>query len=647
MEENSNVYKTNSDSADNAQGVRTDSAEQSSVYGQQQNMPSFAEIVQQKPENYQSPGVEPQASANPQAVYGQQQSAESPQAVYDQQQSAGNVQAPYGQQQSAGNAQAVYGQQQSAGNAQAPYGQQQGAGPSPYMQQPTPGLQYQQPKKGKAGIVIAVIAVLVVLVGGIGAFMLLKGRNFGTRDPQKLLEQGLAIRVKENEAYTASLSDMLGSELIQKRKEEDPYHMNASLSFTIPASYDLDNISVELDAVTDESQDMGEYELSVGTYGFKISVGSMITANNMLYFTSPFLQQDTYHIDLETAAEDFEDSAWAELLEIELPEGYPMNLIEDAADSESMEEELKALAEKHSAILKESRKIELLEEPKEFELHGKKEKCSGVSITIGKDAMNEFIEGFKADFMDSNYYKTLLDSVASQQAFDEMDIEEYQRQVDEAMETLFAIRLEQDFVLNVYMDSKGRIINQSTPEDIRVSGSGIELFSIDINYLGEERAMDVIDAFCYFESADEAWYFGIDRNAEVSEEVYKESWTCSLGEVDGFELSLAYENEWNHSERSFDMEITLLATDEYGYADDFTVTADGVYTGVVKGETYTLEIDNAALSYNGDTMIMMSGKIVGEFTSEAIEVPEDSINLLKMTEEDIEDMLFGSMSMYY
>lgn len=633
MEENSNVYKTNQDNAGNAQSVQPDSTEQSSVYGQQQSTPSFAEIVQQKPENYQSPSVEPQVNANPQPPFGQQEGTANPQP-------------PFGQQEGAANPQLPFGQQEGAANPQPPFGQQPNSGQPSYYQQPNPGLQYQQPKKGKAGIVIAVIAVLVVLVGGIGVFMLLKGGLFASKNPEKLLEQGIAIREKENEAYTASLSDMLGSDILRKRKEEDTYHMNASLSFTIPASYDLDNISVEVDAVTDKARDMGEYELSVGTYGFKISVGSMITADNMLYFTSPLILKDTYHIDIENLEEDFENSAWAEMLELELPEGY-FETFGDAAEITDTEEELKALVEKYSALLAEGQQIELLSEPKEFELHGKTEKCRGVSITVGKDVVNEWIEGFKTEFMDSNYYKSLIDSVASQQAFAETDIEEYRQQMDEIMDAMFGIRFEQDFVLNVYMDSKGRIINQSTPEDIRVSGSEIELFSIDINYLGEERAMDTIDAFCYFESADTAWYFGIDRNAEVSDEVYNESWTCSLGEVDGFELSLAYKNDWNHSDRGFDMEITLLATDEYGYTDDFTVTAEGVYTGVVKGETYTLEIDNAALSYDGDTLIRMSGKIVGEFVDQAIEVPEDSVNFFEMTEDEIEDMLYGSASMYY
>ncbi|MCM1182492.1 MAG: hypothetical protein NC337_03855 [Roseburia sp.] len=626
MEENSNVYRTKSE---NEEVQQPDGAAQSSVYGGQSGTPSFAEIVQQGPANYRSPNASPQQS------FGQSPNA-SPQQPFGQSPNA-NPQQPFGQSPNA--------------NPQPPFGQQAGFGGQinppqpPYGQQPNPGLQYEKPKKNRtAGIVIAVIAVLVVLVGGVGAFLLLRG-SFQSKDPEKMLQQALELRQKENEAYTAALDELLGMTAVRERQEEEPYHANINLSFTIPFSYDLDNISIEVDAVTDKRNEEGAYELSVGTYGFTMSVGSMTMADDVIYFSVPLLFRDTYHIDLETIEEDVKNSPWVKAMVPELSEEFSPEIFKNIADEAAMQAELEALMEKYTALLAEDRELALLSEPKEFTLHGKTQKCSGVSITIGKDRMNEWLEGFKTDFMDTAYYKYLKDMIDVE--LDEADFEDYGQDVDAFMETMLGMHFEQDYVINVYMDSKGRIINQSTPEDIHVSNSAIELFSIDINYLGDERAMDTVDCFCYFKTADSSWYFGLDRNAEVSDEVYEENWKLSFGEVDGAELSLEYQNDWSRSDREFDMGITLLMKDAYGYTENLALTAEGAFTGVVAGDTYTLEIDNATLEYDNETVVIMSGRILSEFTNKAIEVPGNSTNIFDLTEDELEDLLFDSSSSLY
>ncbi len=646
MEENSNVYRTKSE---NEEVRQPDGAEQSSVYGQQRNTPSFAEIVQQGPANYKSPSVAQQTGTDPQPPFGGQpnlgqQGTASPQPLFGGQPNLG--------QQGTASPQQPFGGQSNFGgqvNPQQPnFGGQPNPVQSPYYQQPNPGLQYEKPKKGKTvGIVIAIIAVLVVLAGGIGAFMLLRGGAFKSKDPEKMLQQALEIQQKESEAYTVSLDELLGMTAIQERQEKEPYHTDISLSFTLPFSYDLDNISIGLDAITDKSNKQGEYELSVGSYGFKMSVGSVVMADNIMYFSVPLILHDTYHIDLENIEEDIKNSPWVAETAPELLEEFSVEMFENATDEEAMQAELKELIEKYITLLAENREIALLSEPKEFTLHGRTEKCSGVSITIGKDKMNEWLEGFKTEFMDTNYYKYLINAVGTDLELDGTDYEEYRQEADEFVEALFGMHFEQDYVINVYMDSKGRIINESTPEDIHVSNSEIELFSVDINYLGDERALDTIDCFCYFKTADASYYFGLDRNAEVSDEVYKENWKLSFGEVDGAELSFAYKNDWSYSGKEFDMEIALRVKDEYGYTEDFTITAEGAFTGIVAGDSYTLEIDNATLDYDNETLVIMSGKIISEFTNKVIEVPKTSINIFDLTEEEIEDLLFGSSSSLY
>ncbi len=71
------------------------------------------------------------------------------------------------------------------------------------------------------------------------------------------------------------------------------------------------------------------------------------------------------------------------------------------------------------------------------------------------------------------------------------------------------------------------------------------------------------------------------------------------------------------------------------------MTAEGAYTDIEKGERYTIEIDNAAITVDGEDLLLMTGSVTTEPAENEIKVPENATNILEMSEGDITNLLYG------
>ena len=138
---------------------------------------------------------------------------------------------------------------------------------------------------------------------------------------------------------------------------------------------------------------------------------------------------------------------------------------------------------------------------------------------------------------------------------------------------------------------------------------------------------------------DEILCMGISRTASVTEEYYSENLTLCMQESStDDEITFWYANEWGFGDQSFDLQMSFDGPDW-----SLGVRADGAFTDVVKGESCTLQINHGALSIDGEDMLLMTGSIEVEPTDETIEVPENAIDLLKMSERDIEELIYGAL----
>ncbi|MDE7030656.1 MAG: hypothetical protein K2P63_11940 [Lachnospiraceae bacterium] len=507
---------------------------------------------------------------------------------------------------------------------------------------PIQGAPAAKPKKNKTGLIVGVLCAAAVVIV-IGAGVLLAKSLLGG-SPKKQLAKGFANMTREMAAYQSSVAQDVGLEEFNRLKSEKPIHTDMNFSLTDPEETgSFSSIDVGLDAVTDYQNKAAELDVSVGAYGFHMNVGSVIAADNMLYVSVPLLFEDTvYSLDLTNLGSAFNASAWSELMEVTLPEEYSPLLFEDIKTEDVLEagrqSELAQILEKQDSILENSMTFEQIQAKREFAFDGASGAFGGVRVTIDKDAYNAVLEGVCDDILASDFYADYMKGY--QMAYSE-GFEAFQEDADEAVRQIFSVRFEQDFVLDFYLDKKGRIINMSTPFDIAVSSQYVEMDSvaIDIDFSGKERALDCIDGGIYVQAGDEILYMGISRTADITEDFYSENLTLSIQDNNSDdEITFWYANEWGYADHTFDLNISMEVP-----GSSMGFTADGAYTDIVKGEEYTFRLNHGALKMDGEDFLLMTGSVTMEPGDSVGDVPENAVNILEMSQSEIMGLIYGAL----
>lgn len=508
---------------------------------------------------------------------------------------------------------------------------------------PVQGAPAARPKKRKTGLIVGILcaaAVVIVIVTGI----LVSRSLLGGGDPRKQLARGVANMTKEMAAYQSSVAEDIGLAELTKLKESEPMHTNIDFSFTDPnATGSITNIDVEVDAVTDYGKKMAEYDVSLGTYGIDMNIGSIVAADNTVYLSVPLVfQDDVYSLDLTNLGRDFNKSAWSTLMNETLPEDYSLTLFggrKAADDSGDVEEsEILKILNRQSSVTADSMKFETIKQKREFTFDGTYAEYGGVRVTMNKDAYNESVEAMKDDILASESYKTFMEGFQTTYGG---DFDEFKEEMDYVIEQLFGLRFEQDFVVDVYLDKKGRIVNISTPEDIAVSSQDIDIDSIaiDIDFSGTERTLDSIEGGIYVQSGDEILYMGISRTAAITEDYYSEDLTlCIQDNNSDDEITFWYANDWGYADQTFDLRMSIEVP---GSSIEFS--AEGAYTDIVKGEGYTFRLNHGTLAVDGEDLLLMTGSIETEPTDNTIEVPENAIDVLDMSMSEITSLFYGTL----
>ena len=508
---------------------------------------------------------------------------------------------------------------------------------------PVQGAPASRPKKKKTGLIAGLLCAAAVVIA-IGVSVLLVKSLFGD-NAKNQLARGFANMTKEMAAYQNSVAEDIGFVELNKLKKTKPMHTNIDLSFTDPqSSGTFSNVGVEIDAVTDYSKKMAEYDLSLGTYGIEMSVGKVVAADNTLYLSVPIIFQDqVYSLDLTNLGRDFNKSAWSKIINETLPEDYSLTLFEDTDVTESIKNagemgELYTLFQKQGKVIASATKIETLKEKRELSLDEDFVEYGGVQVTVDKDAYNQAMETLCDDILNSNYYAEFM---RGYETTFRGDFDELKEQMDSAIEHIFGTRFEQDIVLDFYLDKKGRIVNISTPEDLEISSeyTNLDYLSVDITFSGTERALDCIEGGVYLQAGEEILYFGISRMAEITEDSYIEDLTFVLQDNrSSDEITFGYTGSWGYEDQSYEMQMEMNTPES-----SLGLSANGAYTNIEKGERYTIEIDNAAITIDGEDLLLMTGSMSTEPAENQIEVPEKSTNVLEMSEGDITSLLYGTL----
>lgn len=521
---------------------------------------------------------------------------------------------------------------------------QMGYGP---MQVPplVQGAPASKPKKNKAGVIVGILcaaAVLLVIAAGVLLSKLLLGGN-----AEQQLAKGIANMAKEMTAYQSSIASDMGMEELVQLKDIAPIHTNVDLSFTDPsASGSLSSIAIEVDAVVDYKKKLAEFDLGAGAYGFSMDVGKLVAADNVLYVSVPMVFEEVYSLDLTNLGRDFNQSVWSDIIGETIPEDYSLTLFPETGKTDSNDQ-----SDKKDTLLEiflgknstrdDSVQYETIKQKRTFTFGGTSAEYGGVRVTVNKDAYNESVAVMRDEFLASDTYKNIMKGYEASYSG---DFDEFKEYMDEFVEMIFGLRFEQDFVLDFYLDKKGRIVNISTPEDVAVSNSytEFEFLAVDIDFAGTERTLDSIEGGIYVQSGDEIVYMGISRTAAMTESSYNEDLTlCIQSDADDDEITIGYKNDWGYDDHSFDGELMIAVPDS-----SIGIRADGSFTDIVQGVGYTFRIDHSAIIIDGEDLLLMTGSIMTEPADDTIEVPDDAVNILDMSEADIVRLLYGYSSLY-
>lgn len=481
-------------------------------------------------------------------------------------------------------------------------------------------------KKNRTGLVIGIVAaVIVVIMAAVAVFF--AGRALGSK-PELRLQAATAKMALEMAQYGSSLSEKIDFDSIDELRKTETIHTNTDVSITITGD-ETTNVEFSVDALANKSQKRMNCDIGVGMYGFQMPFADVAATSDTLYISLPPLLKDTYRVGLTNLGEEFNNSEWAELLDTTLPDDYSVELFQESENEDTdASEELFAIFNKSNGVIKENTTYE--------NIKNNESGRAGVRVTVAKEAINQYMEALEEDIFASDFYEIYMDSLM-ERASDASESAQVKENVDAFIEGATAIRLRTDYVLDFYFDQKGRIVNISTPSDMETEDGA--LIAVDIDFSGEERALDVIEGGIYVKNGERITYLGIKREADVTDTFYNEDVTFLIQTDDhDRDMMFAYANDFDKEDMSYDMEVMIDIPDGKLY-----FTADGEFTDIVKGESYTFRMNNSSLEVDDEELCYLSVVMELEPVDKEPEIPEEYVDLLEMSIQDIQEMVYEAL----
>lgn len=487
------------------------------------------------------------------------------------------------------------------------------------------GYHMEMEKKSKTGLVIGiVVAVIVVIAAAVAVFF--AGRAFGSK-PELRLQAAAAKTFSEMEQYGSSLSEKIDFDALNELWETETIHLNTDVSITVPDG-ESTNMEFSVDALINESQKRTNCNIGVGMYGFQIPFADVAATSDMLYIALPQFLKDTYHVGLTNLGENFNNSEWAQLLDTTLPDDYSVEFFEENEDAEASADLISVLT-KSAAVIKENTTFENVKDTENSRV--------GVRVCVTKEAVNQYLELLEEDLFESEFYEIYLEELM-ERAGDASEAARLKEAFDALIEGATGVRFRTDYVLDYYFDQKGRIVNISSPVDMETEDGAV--LAMNLSFLGEERVLDVIEGGIFVKHGEKIKYFGMERNAEVTDAFYNEDVTLLI-QTDNHnqDMTFSYANDFDKEAMSYDMELMVDIPD-----GKLELEADGEFTDIVKGEGYTFRVNNSSLKVDDEELCYLSAVVELEPADEDPEIPKDSVDLLEMSMQDIQKMVYEALA---
>lgn len=496
---------------------------------------------------------------------------------------------------------------------------------------------YYHPKKNKMGIVIAVIIALVAFLMFISS--ILSTTLNRKKGAEEMMKEGIENIEMEMLAYTTTISDQIGFGAIAALKDGQSIHTNLDASLTLP-DINTSDMGIGIDAVTNLNNRQGTYNIRADLSGKNLSVADITVDDSDIYLSSPLISDDVYSFNTTSLADDYNNSVWRELNnnDMKMPEKYNFELF-GFLETESINDlrlQFNEDVAKRFSVFKGTAQYDLLKDKKSFEINGKTVECSGILITFAKSDVNTFINGIKEDFMSSDYYNEIV-------RLAEKYIEDYDKaDIDELIYSFPEVRFGEDLVVRVYFDDEGRIVEIKS-DAAKLFDGYPDIVEFTADFGGDERTLDEIEANLCFTSGGENLGINFIRKADVTIEEYNEDIRFEIYQNNSYKLAeLDYWNDWIYDDNSFNKGYSI--SDD---SSELMLTAKGRFNNIRRGECYTLDFDNVFLSMDGENKAVIKGSVTNEIFDGEIEIPENSVNIFEMTEDDIYKIVYGVIMSEY
>ena len=474
----------------------------------------------------------------------------------------------------------------------------------------------QNKKRRNLGIIAGVVVVL--LITGISAALIVLNQ------PKVRLARGISKMSKELTAYSSPAAKQINKSLLQKNTMKGPYTLKIDMTATFPENDTLSMLNMDLEAGCDNEVRQANIDFNLGAYQMNLVNGTIMVDDNTMYVSVPKLLNDTYRLQLDTLGADYNASAWKDQLGFKVDSDVSIDFFtREDADYTNMEELMDALSE-DAQTLKDTIVVQKASDKASIKTSNKSMQCSGVNITIPKDAMNVFLNSFQGKFMASSMYQQGITKLIEQSSIAYLLEDDIRELVDGQVEDVLDIRCMNDISLNLYMDSKGRIKSMELSADLA----------------GTDRTLDVIEATCKLNTVNGTETYSISRDASVTDEEYKEDLTLDVVGTDNMTaLTMRYKNTWKLDTLAFDGRIELESGDE-----KYKLSADGSYKDIVEGQSYTLDLDTASLEVDDKALMRIAGTFGIEQGMGEVEIPQDSIDLMQMDSTSIYQMFYQMLT---
>ena len=482
------------------------------------------------------------------------------------------------------------------------------------------------------GIAAGVVAGLLA-IGIVAAFIVLN-------QPEVRLARGISKMSKELTAYGNPAAKQINRSLLQENTRKEPHTLKVDITATFPQSDTLSMLNMDLEAGYDNENRQVGIDFNLGAYQIDLVKGTITVDDNTMYISIPKLLSDTYRLQLDTLGADYNASAWKDQLGFEVDPDVSIDFFaREDADYTDIEELVEALRPDAQA-LKNTILIQKASDKASVKTSNKSMQCSGVNITIPEDAMNTFLNSFQEKFMASSMYQQNITKLIEQSSIAYLLEDDIRELIDGQVEDVLDIRCMNDISLNLYMDSKGRIVRIMTPQAVECKDSRIKSMELSADLTGADRALDVIEAVYKLNTVNGTESYSIRRDASVTDEEYKENLTLDvIGADNETALTMCYKNTWELDTLAFDGGLELEFGDE-----KYKLSADGSYKDIVEGESYTLDLDTASFEADDKALLRVAGTFGIEQGMGEVEVPQDCVNFMQMDSTSIYQMFYQMLT---